>query len=74
MFSYIVAVIFALCLKIYANNVLSSIYTYKLVVFPLSIKILLLTGGLSLIIIFIANLFIANKVSSLNPVDAINQL
>ena len=74
MFSYIVAVIFVLCLKIYANNVLSSIYTYKLVVFPLSIKILLLTGGLSLIVIFIANLFIANKVSSLNPVDAINQL
>ena len=74
MFSYIVAVIFVLCLKIYANNVLSSIYTYKLVVFPLSIKILLLTGGISLIIIFISNLFIANKVSSLNPVDAINQL
>ena len=74
LFSYIISVIFVLCLKIYANNFISNLYDYNLIVFPLSFKILLLTGGLSLIIIFIANLFIANKVSSLNPVDAINQL
>ena len=74
LFSYIISVIFVLCLKIYANNFISNLYDYNLIVFPLSFKILLVTGGLSLIIIFIANLFIANKVSSLNPVDAINQL
>lgn len=74
LFSYIISVIFVLCLKIYANNFISNLYDYNLIVFPLSFKILLLTCGLSLIIIFIANLFIANKVSSLNPVDAINQL
>ncbi|MCI6626726.1 MAG: ABC transporter ATP-binding protein/permease [Tenericutes bacterium] len=74
LFSYIISVIFVLCLKIYANNFISNLYDYNLIVFPLSFKILLLTGGLSLIVIFIANLFIANKVSSLNPVDAINQL
>lgn len=74
LFSYIISVIFVLCLKIYANNFISNLYDYNLIVFPLSFKILLITGGLSLIIIFIANLFIANKVSSLNPVDAINQL
>lgn len=74
LFSYIISVIFVLCLKIYANNFISNLYDYNLIVFPLSLKILLLTGGLSLIVIFIANLFIANKVSSLNPVDAINQL
>ncbi len=74
LFSYIIAVIFVLCLKIYGNSFISNLYHYNLTVFPLSFKILLVTGGLSLIIIFIANLFIANKVSSLNPVDAINQL
>ena len=74
LFSYIIAVIFVLCLKLYGNNFISNLYHYNLTVFPLSFEILLVTGGLSLIIIFIANLFIANKVSSLNPVDAINQL
>ena len=74
LFSYIIAVIFVLCLKLYGNNFVSNLYHYNLTVFPLSFEILLVTGGLSLIIIFIANLFIANKVSSLNPVDAINQL
>ena len=74
LFSYIIAVIFVLCLKLYGNNFISNLYHYNLTVFPLSFEILLVTGGVSLIIIFIANLFIANKVSSLNPVDAINQL
>ena len=55
-------------------KIISNLYHYNLTVFPLSFEILIVTGGLSLIIIFIANLFIANKVSSLNPVDAINQL
>ena len=71
---FYISVIFVLCLKLYGNNFISNLYHYNLTVFPLSFEILLVTGGLSLIIIFIANLFIANKVSSLNPVDAINQL
>ena len=74
LFSFICAIILVLCLKIYENNLISNYFTYNVVLFPLSLKILLLTGGISLIIIFISNLFIANKVSSLNPVDAINQL
>ncbi len=74
LFSFICAIILVLCLKIYENNLISNYFTYNVVLFPLSLKVTLLTGGIYLIIIFIANLFIANKVSSLNPVDAINQL
>ena len=74
LFSFICAIILVLCLKIYENNLISNYFTYNVVLFPLSLKVTLLTGGIYLIVIFIANLFIANKVSSLNPVDAINQL
>ena len=74
LFSFICAIILVLCLKIYENNLISNYFAYNVVLFPLSLKVTLLTGGIYLIIIFIANLFIANKVSSLNPVDAINQL
>ena len=74
LFSFICAIILVLCLKIYENNLISNYFTYNVVLFPFSLKVTLLTGGIYLIVIFIANLFIANKVSSLNPVDAINQL
>ena len=74
LFSFICAIILVLCLKIYENNLISNYFTYNVVLFTLSLKVTLLTGGIYLIVIFIANLFIANKVSSLNPVDAINQL
>ena len=39
LFSYIISVIFVLCLKIYANNFISNLYDYNLIVFPLSLKI-----------------------------------
>ncbi len=74
LFSFLCAIILVLCLKIYENNLISNYFTYNVVLFPLSLKVTLLTGSIYLIVIFISNLFIANKVSSLNPVDAINQL